>query len=67
MNKLSKKRLVDRLMEAYVSWREACLHAKLGDGDGQRVMVCGAGWFAGSGAGRVVSRLGSGPGGGGIC
>ena len=25
MNKLSNKRLVDRLMEAYVSWREACL------------------------------------------
>ena len=25
MNKLRKKRLVDTLMEAYVSWREACL------------------------------------------
>jgi hypothetical protein len=25
MNKLSKKRLVDKLMDAYVSWREACL------------------------------------------
>jgi hypothetical protein len=25
MNKLSKKRLVDRLIDAYVSWREACL------------------------------------------
>ena len=25
MNMLSQKRLVDRLMEAYVSWREACL------------------------------------------
>jgi hypothetical protein len=25
MNKLSQKRLVDRLIEAYVSWREACL------------------------------------------
>jgi hypothetical protein len=25
MNRLSQKRLVDRLMEAYVSWREACL------------------------------------------
>jgi hypothetical protein len=25
MNKLSHKRLVDRLIEAYVSWREACL------------------------------------------
>jgi hypothetical protein len=25
MNKLSHKRLVDRLIDAYVSWREACL------------------------------------------
>ena len=25
MNKLGHKQLVDRLMEAYVSWREACL------------------------------------------
>jgi hypothetical protein len=25
MNKLSKKRLVDTLIDAYVSWREACL------------------------------------------
>jgi hypothetical protein len=25
MNKLRKKRTVDRLIEAYVSWREACL------------------------------------------
>jgi hypothetical protein len=25
MNKLSQKRLVDSLIEAYVSWREACL------------------------------------------
>jgi hypothetical protein len=25
MNKLAHKRLVDKLMEAYVSWREACL------------------------------------------
>ena len=25
MNKLSRKRLVDRLMEAYLSWREACI------------------------------------------
>jgi hypothetical protein len=25
MNKLSRKRLVDRLIDAYVSWREACL------------------------------------------
>jgi hypothetical protein len=25
MNKLSQKRLVDRMIDAYVSWREACL------------------------------------------
>ena len=25
MNKLSRKRLVSELMDAYVSWREACL------------------------------------------
>jgi hypothetical protein len=25
MNKLTQKRLVDRLVEAYVSWREACI------------------------------------------
>jgi len=25
MNRLSHKRLVDKLMDAYVSWREACL------------------------------------------
>jgi hypothetical protein len=25
MNKLRKKRLLDRLFEAYISWREACL------------------------------------------
>jgi hypothetical protein len=25
MDELSQKRLVDRLMDAYVSWREACL------------------------------------------
>ena len=26
MNKLSQERLVDAMMEAYVGWREACLH-----------------------------------------
>jgi hypothetical protein len=26
MNTLSRKRLVDKLMEAYVDWREACAH-----------------------------------------
>ncbi|MEA2161740.1 MAG: hypothetical protein QOD66_4120 [Solirubrobacteraceae bacterium] len=28
MNTLSQKRLVDGLIEAYVSWREACLQVK---------------------------------------
>jgi hypothetical protein len=28
MNKLSQKRLVDGLIDAYVSWREACLQVK---------------------------------------
>jgi hypothetical protein len=28
MNKLSQKGLVDGLIEAYVSWREACLQVK---------------------------------------
>jgi hypothetical protein len=67
MNKLSKKRLVDRLMEASVNWREARLHAKPGDRNRQRVTACGAAWFAVSGAGQVVSRPGSMPAGGGIC
>lgn len=32
MNTLTQKRLVDRLMDAYVSWREACL--RVGDAYG---------------------------------
>jgi hypothetical protein len=28
MNKLNQKRLVDGLIDAYVSWREACLQVK---------------------------------------
>jgi hypothetical protein len=41
MNKLSKKRLLDRLIDAYVSWREACL----------RVNDAYASWANGPGAG----------------
>ena len=26
MSRLNRKRLVDRLLEAYLGWREACLH-----------------------------------------
>jgi hypothetical protein len=39
MNKLSKKRLVDKLMEAYVSWREACLEVS----DAHRSWACETG------------------------
>lgn len=40
MNKLSQKKLVDRLVDAYVSWREACLrvsdaYRSWGSGTGQ--------------------------------
>jgi predicted lipoprotein with Yx(FWY)xxD motif len=40
--------------------------AEPGDINGQRVTAFGAAWFAVSGAGQVVSRPGSKPGGGGI-
>ncbi len=43
MNMLSQKRLVDRLMEAYVSWREVPSRERgvwlLGEGDGPRCYV----------------------------
>jgi len=39
---------------------------KPGDSHGQRVTACRAAWFAVSGAGQVVSRPGSKPGGGGV-
>ena len=39
MNKLSQKRLVDKLMAAYVSWREACL----------RVSATYGSWASGTG------------------
>ena len=40
MNKLSQKKLVDQLMDAYVSWREACrrvsdAYGSWGSGTGQ--------------------------------
>jgi predicted lipoprotein with Yx(FWY)xxD motif len=41
----------------------ACAAAKPGDTNGQRVTAFGAGWFAVSGAGQVVSRPASKPGG----
>jgi hypothetical protein len=41
MNKLSQKRLVDRLMDAYVSWREACI----------RVSNAYGSWAGGAGLG----------------
>jgi predicted lipoprotein with Yx(FWY)xxD motif len=41
-------------------------NAKPGDTSGPRVTAFGAAWFAVSGAGQVVSRPGSKPGGGGI-
>lgn len=41
MNKLSHKRLVDKLIDAYVSWREACL--RVSDAYGR--------WPSGTGAG----------------
>ena len=34
MTKLSQKRLVDRLMRAYISWREACLRLDSSDPKG---------------------------------
>ena len=41
MNKLSQKRLVDGLIDAYVSWREACL----------RVSDAYGSWASGTGPG----------------
>jgi hypothetical protein len=48
MNKLSERRVVDRLMEAYVSWREACL----------RVSDAYGSWASGTGPG-ATSAFGS--------
>jgi hypothetical protein len=41
MNKMSQKRLVDRLIEAYVDWEEACL----------RVSDASGFWASGTGLG----------------
>jgi hypothetical protein len=53
MNKLSHKRLVDRLMEAYVSWREACL--RVSDAYGSWASETGSG--ATSAFGRYMAAL----------
>ena len=45
MNTLSQKRLVDKLMEAYVRWREACLEVS----DAQRS------WASETGIGATVA------------
>jgi hypothetical protein len=42
MNKLSQKRMVDRLIEAYVSWREACLQVSDSYGSWQSETGLGA-------------------------
>ena len=49
MNKLRRKRLVDRLVDAYVSWREACLrvsdaYGSWGHGTGQGA-TSAFGWY----------------------
>lgn len=41
MNKISQRRLVDRMIEAYVNWREACL----------RVSDAYGSWASGTGLG----------------
>ena len=42
MNKLSHKRVVDKLIDAYVSWREACLRVSDAYGSWARAMGPGA-------------------------
>jgi hypothetical protein len=53
MNKLSQKRLADGLMEAYVSWREACL--RVSDAYGSWVSETGVN--ATSAFGRYMAAL----------
>jgi hypothetical protein len=53
MDKLSQKRLVDRLVEAYVSWREACL--RVSDAYGAWTSETGLG--AASEFGRYMAAL----------
>jgi hypothetical protein len=53
MNRLSQKRLVDGLIEAYVSWREACL--RVSDAYGSWASETGIG--ATSAFGRYLAAL----------
>jgi hypothetical protein len=53
MNKLSQKHLVDGLIEAYVSWREACLRVS----DVYGSWASGTGPGATSAFGRYVAAL----------
>jgi hypothetical protein len=53
MNKLRQKRLVDRLIDAYVSWREACL--QVSDAYGSWASETGLG--ATSAFGRYMAAL----------
>ena len=48
MNRLSQKRLVDRLIDAYVSWREACLRVSEAYGSWARETGPGARFAFGS-------------------
>ena len=53
MNKQIQKRLVDKLMEAYVSWREACLRVS----DAYRSWASETGLGATSAFGRYMAAL----------
>jgi hypothetical protein len=53
MNRVSQKRVVDRLIEAYVSWREACL--EVGEAYGSWTSETGPG--ATSAFGRYMAAL----------
>jgi hypothetical protein len=53
MNKLSHKRVVDKLIDAYVSWREACLQVS----DAHSSWVSETGLSATSAFGRYMAAL----------
>lgn len=53
MNKMSQKRLLDGLVEAYVNWREACLRVS----DAYASWVSGAGVDAKSAFARYMAAL----------
>jgi hypothetical protein len=53
MDELSQKRLVDRLMDAYVNWREACLQVS----DAYGSWASDAGLGATSAFGRYMASL----------